>query len=365
MAARIMLAGGGTGGHLYPAIAIADAVRSIDKDAAVLFIGTKGRIEERVVPERGYDLALIWISGVRRSFSFATALVPLKVVTALVQSFMHIRRFKPDVVIGTGGYVSGPPVYVATLLGIPTVLQEQNSYPGVTTRLLAARVQQVHVMFERTKRFLKRQDNILMSGNPVRKTIGSVTRADAAARLGLDPAKQTLLVTGGSQGAASMNAAVLDVMPALAEADMQVLWLTGPRDAEHIKAAVAAMPSAPEGTILPYLERMEDAFAVADLMVSRAGASTLAEIACAGVPSVLVPLPTAAGDHQTENARAMVEAGAAVLCTDATARTALRPLVMELFSDAARRTRMGAAARSIAKPDASMTIARAVLGLRR
>ncbi|CAG0930463.1 UDP-N-acetylglucosamine--N-acetylmuramyl-(pentapeptide) pyrophosphoryl-undecaprenol N-acetylglucosamine transferase [Planctomycetaceae bacterium] len=360
-----MLAGGGTGGHLYPAIAIADAVRSIDKDAAVLFIGTKGRIEERVVPERGYDLALIWISGVRRSFSFATALVPVKVVTSLVQSFMHIRRFKPDVVVGTGGYVSGPPVYMATLLGIPTVLQEQNSYPGVTTRLLATRVRQVHVMFERTKRFLKRQDNILMSGNPVRTTIGSVARADAAARLGLDPAKQTLLVTGGSQGAASMNAAVLDVMPALAEAGVQVLWLTGQRDAEKITAAVSAMPAAPRGAILPYLERMEDAFAVADLMVSRAGASTLAEIACAGVPSVLVPLPTAAGDHQTENAKAMVEAGAAVLCTDATARTALRPLVMELFHDAARRARMSAAARSIAQPDASMTIARAILGLTR
>jgi UDP-N-acetylglucosamine--N-acetylmuramyl-(pentapeptide) pyrophosphoryl-undecaprenol N-acetylglucosamine transferase len=365
MAARIILAGGGTGGHLYPAIAIAEAVRSIDKDAALLFIGTKGRIEERVVPERGYDLALIWISGVRRSFSFATALVPVKIVTSLVQSFMHIRRFKPDVVVGTGGYVSGPPVYVATLLGIPTVLQEQNSYPGVTTRLLAARVKQVHVMFERTKRFLKRQDNILMSGNPVRTTIGTVTRADAAARLGLDPAKQTLFVTGGSQGAASMNAAVLEVMPALAEAGVQVLWLTGARDAEKITAAVNALPVRPAGTILPYLERMEDAFAVADLMVSRAGASTLAEIVCAGVPSILVPLPTAAGDHQTENARAMVEAGAAVLCTDATAKPELRTIVLDVLHDAARRARMSAAAKSIAKPDASMTIARAILTLTR
>ncbi len=365
MAVRIMLAGGGTGGHLYPAIAIADAVRAIDKDAAVLFIGTKGRIEERVVPARGYDIAMIWISGVRRSFSFATALVPVKIVTSLVQSYMHIRRFRPDVVVGTGGYVSGPPVYVASLLGIPTALQEQNSFPGVTTRLLAARVQQVHVMFERTKRFLKRQDNILMSGNPVRTTIGSVARADAAQRLGLDPSAQTLLITGGSQGAASMNAAVLEVMPALAEAGVQVLWLTGARDAENIMAAMKALPAAPKGTILPYLERMEDAFAVADLMVSRAGASTLAEIACAGVPSILVPLPTAAGDHQTENARAMVEAGAAVLCTDATARTALRPLVMELFMDADRRARMGAAARAIARPAASMTIARSILELQR
>jgi UDP-N-acetylglucosamine--N-acetylmuramyl-(pentapeptide) pyrophosphoryl-undecaprenol N-acetylglucosamine transferase len=365
MAARVMLAGGGTGGHLYPAIAIADAVREIDKDAAVLFIGTKGRIEERVVPERGYDIAMIWISGVRRSFSFATALVPVKIVTALVQSYMHIRRFKPDVVVGTGGYVSGPPVYVASLLGIPTALQEQNSYPGVTTRLLAGRVHQVHVMFERTKKFLKRQDNILMSGNPVRTTIGSVSRADAAQRLGLDPAKQTLLVTGGSQGAASMNASVLKVLPAVTATGIQVLWLTGAKDAENITAAVAAMPVKPATAILPYLERMEDAFAVADLMVSRSGASTLAEIACAGVPSVLVPLPTAAGDHQTENARAMVEAGAAVLCRDADAHRELEPLVLGLIADAARRTAMGAAAKSIARPDASMTIARAVLNLKR
>jgi UDP-N-acetylglucosamine--N-acetylmuramyl-(pentapeptide) pyrophosphoryl-undecaprenol N-acetylglucosamine transferase len=218
-------------------------------------------------------------------------------------------------------------------------------------------------MFERTKKFLKRQDNILMSGNPVRTTIGSVTRTDAAARLGLDPAKQTLFVTGGSQGAASMNAVVLEVVPALAEAGVQVLWLTGQREAEKIKAAVAAMPAAPAATILPYLDRMEDAFAVADLMVSRAGASTLAEIACAGVPSVLVPLPTAAGDHQTENARAMVEAEAAVLCKDATAPTELRACVLELFHDAARRARMGAAAKRISKPDASMTIARAILTL--
>ena len=363
MAPRVMLAGGGTGGHLYPAIAIADAVRTIDAGAAVLFIGTRGKIEERVVPERGYDLATIWISGVKRSFSLATALVPLKVLTSLVQSFMHIRRFRPDVVVGTGGYVSGPPVFVASLLGIPTALQEQNSYPGVTTRLLAGRVKQVHVMFERTKRFLRRQDNILMSGNPVRGSIGSVTRADAAARLGIEPGTPTLLVTGGSQGAASVNSTMLDVFPAVVEAGIRILWLTGTRDAERISAAVAASPARSMTTVVPYLERMEDAFAVADLIVSRSGASTLAEIACAGLPSILIPLPTAAGDHQTENARAMVEAGAAVLCADAQARTELRPLILELFGDTGRRTRMGDAARGLAKPGAATTIARAIMKL--
>lgn len=162
-----------------------------------------------------------------------------------------------------------------------------------------------------------------------------------------------------------MNAAVLEVMPALADAGVQVLWLTGARDAEKITAAVNALPVRPAGTILPYLERMEDAFAVADLMVSRAGASTLAEIVCAGVPSILVPLPTAAGDHQTENARAMVEADAAVLCTDAAAKSELRTIVLDVLHDAARRSRMSAAAKSIAKPDASMTIARAILTLKR
>lgn len=363
MGIRVLFAGGGTGGHLYPAIAIADAVRAVDPAAAVLFIGTKGRIEERVVPARGYDLATIWISGVQRSLSAATLLVPVKILTALVQSFLHIRRFRPDVVVGTGGYVCGPPVYVATLLGIPAVLQEQNSFPGVTTRLLAARARQVHVTFERTKRFLRRQDNIVLSGNPVRDSMGTVARAEGAGRLGLDPARQTLLVVGGSQGSVSINSAMLAALPAVCAAGVQVLWLAGQRDAERIRAAVAAMPGTGAVTVLPYLERMEDAYAAADLVVCRSGASTLAEIACAGLPSVLVPLPTAAGDHQTENARAMVEAGAAVLCTDAAAKTDVQPVVLDLLRDAGRRAAMGAAARQMAKPGAAAAIARAILTL--
>jgi len=358
MTPRVLFAGGGTGGHLYPAIAIADAVRAVAPDAAILFIGTKGKIEAEVVPKHGYAFATIWISGIRRSFSLSTLLVPVKVVTALVQSFMHLRRFRPDVVVGTGGYVCGPPAFVATLLGIPVVLQEQNSYPGITTRLLAHRVRQVYLTFERSRRFLRRQDNIAISGNPVRGAVGTVSRVEGAQRLGIDPSRKTLLVVGGSQGAASINTAVLGAVEALGGLGVQAIWLTGKGDAERIRTAVAGRTGLSPILVLPYLERMEDAYAAADLAVCRSGATTLAELMCAGVPSILVPYPFAAADHQTENARAMVEHGASLLCADRDAATALGPLMLDLFRDPQRLAAMSNAARRAARPDAASEIAR-------
>lgn len=358
MAPRVLFAGGGTGGHLYPAIAIADAVRAMEPDAAILFIGTKGKIEAQVVPRRGYAFATIWISGVRRSLSLSTLLVPVKLITALAQSFVHLRRFRPDIVVGTGGYVCGPPAFVANLLGVPVVLQEQNSYPGVTTRLLAHRVRRVYLTFERSRRFLRRQDNTVVSGNPVRQAVGTVPRAEGAKRLGLDPARTTLLVAGGSQGAASINTAVLGAVQELSALGVQILWLTGERDADRVRSTLAAQPGLSGVRVFPYLERMEDAYAASDLAVCRSGATTLAELLCAGVPSVLIPYPFAAADHQTENARAMVEQGAAVLCADRDASTGLRPIVLDLFQHPERLAEMAAAARRAARPDAAQEIAR-------
>lgn len=358
MAPRVLFAGGGTGGHLYPAIAIADAVRTIAPDAVILFIGTKDKIEAQVVPKCGYAFATIWISGVRRSLSLSTLLVPVKLITALVQSFMHIRRFRPDVVVGTGGYVCGPPAFVANLLGIPVVLQEQNSYPGVTTRLLAHRVRQVYLTFERSQRFLRRQDNTKVSGNPVRSSVGTVSREEGAQRLGIDPSRKTMLVVGGSQGAASINTAVLGAVRDLSAIGVQIIWLTGKGDAGRIRSAVEAQTGLSPIVVLPYLERMEDGYAAADLAVCRSGATTLAELMCAGLPSILVPYPFAAADHQTENARAMVEHGAALLCADSAASTDLGPMMLELFRDPQRLAAMGAAARQAAKPNAAQEIAR-------
>jgi UDP-N-acetylglucosamine--N-acetylmuramyl-(pentapeptide) pyrophosphoryl-undecaprenol N-acetylglucosamine transferase len=365
MSDRLFFAGGGTGGHLFPAIAIADEVRRVAPGAEVLFIGTKGKIESHVVPNRGYRFVPIWISGFSRSLSCGTMLFPLKVVVSMLQSITLLLKEKPGVVVGTGGYVCGPPVMAASLLGIPTLIQEQNSYPGVTTRLLATRADQVHITFESTRRFLRRSDNVHLTGNPVRALIGTVTRANGAASLGLDPACTTVLVVGGSQGAVSINTAMLAIAPALLQQGVQVIWLTGEREFARVQEQLGTLPAAGELVLRPFLADMQHAFAVADLVVCRSGASTLAELMCAGLPSILVPYPHAAADHQTENARAMVEGGAALLCPDGEIGTRLSTLITELLGNVARRAAMGAAAATMGKPDAARTLANAALTLAR
>ncbi len=357
MAARLLFAGGGTGGHLYPALAIADAVRAIDPDSTILFLGTKKKIEAQIVPQHGYSFATIWISGIRRSVSLSTLMVPLKVITAIVQSAVYLRRFQPDVVVGTGGYVCGPPAFAATLLGIPMVLQEQNSYPGITTRLLAHRAQKVYLTFERSRTFLRRSDNTVISGNPVRRVVGTIPRTEGAERLGLDPSKKTLLVVGGSQGAASINTAILKAVQELRLTGIQILWLTGERDYDRVRATVESQAEPGNIRVVPYLKRMEDAYAAADLAVCRSGATTLAELTCAGLPSILVPYPFAAADHQTENARALVDIGAALMCADRDAGSQLFPMIRELFQQPDRLAAMSAAARQAARPDAAHRIA--------
>ena len=365
MPERLFFAGGGTGGHLFPAIAIADEVRRATPDAEILFIGTKGKIESQVVPGRGYRFVPIWISGFSRSLSFSTILFPVKVVVSMLQSIALMLKEKPGVVVGTGGYVCGPPVMAASLLGIPTLIQEQNSYPGATTRMLATRVNQVHITFESTRRFLRRKDNVHLTGNPVRALVGTIPRADGAASLGLDPGRTTVLVVGGSQGAVSINTAMLAIVPPLLGQGVQVIWLTGEREFARVQKQLGT-PPAPGGLLLcPFLAEMECAFAAADLVVCRSGASTLAELMCAGLPSILVPYPHAAADHQTENARAMVEEGAAFLCPDGDLNTRLGSLIHALLWNAARRAAMGAAAKTMGKPDAARTLATAALTLAR
>jgi len=362
---RLYFAGGGTGGHLFPAIAIADEVRRLTPDAEILFIGTRGKIESQVVPDRGYRFIPIWISGFSRSLSFSTILFPVRVVVSMLQSFALMLREKPGVVVGTGGYVCGPPVMAASLLGIPTLIQEQNSYPGATTRLLAKRVNEVHITFENTRRFLRRKDNVHLTGNPVRALVGTIARTDGAASLGLDPERTTVLVVGGSQGAVSINTAMLAIVPPLLSQGVQVIWLTGEREFARVQKQLGT-PPVPRGLLLcPFLADMERAFAAADLVVCRSGASTLAELMCAGLPSILIPYPHAAADHQTENARAMVEEGAALVCADGDIDTRLGTMIHELLGNAARRAAMGTAARTMGKPGAARTLANAALTLAR
>ena len=366
MGVRVLFAGGGTGGHLFPALAIADQVKQMRADAEVAFVGAAGRIESRVVPQRGYPFYPIRVVGFRRRRALANVLFPVHLLIALVQSWSLLRRLRPTVVVGTGGYVSGPPVFVATLLRVPTLLQEQNSYPGVTTRLLARRVHEVHIVYEQTRRYIHRQHGVVVSGNPIRGEIGRVAREKGMAFFGFDPGRLAVLVTGGSQGASSINRAMLGALPSLLQDGVQVVWLTGENDYEHIREAVRVMRNPGVERLLylkPFLAEMEYAFAVSDAVVCRSGATTMAEIAMAGVPAILVPYPYAAADHQTHNARAVVEQGAAVLCNDAAVETELPGILQGMLSDRERLERMRTAARSLARPEAAHTLAEAVLRL--
>lgn len=359
---RVVFAGGGTGGHLFPALAIADEIKRQVPNAEITFIGTKEKIEARIVPQRGYGFVPIWISGFRRKMALSNLLFPLKVVTAMVQSFFLMKKLKPDVVVGTGGYVCGPPLYAAAVLGIPTLIQEQNSYPGVTTRRLAARVNEVHLTFDSSKRFLARLDNVSVSGNPTSAKLGTISREDGARFFSLDSKRKTVLVFGGSLGATSLNTAVERILPTLMLLNMQVIWQTGAHDFQNVSSTLREEWRA-SIIVRKFIEQMEFAYAAADFAVCRAGATTLAELTRVGLPAVLVPYPFAAADHQTENARAMVEENAAVMIPDNELEEKLLGVIRALNADSARLTQMAENAKRLGKPNAAATIARAVVQL--
>ncbi len=359
----ILFAGGGTGGHLFPAIAIADEITKLNPTAAIAFVGTKGKIEARVVPDKGYRFYAIWISGFRRTLTAENILFPLKVVVALVQSFFLIKKVKPNVVVGTGGYVSGPVLYVASLLGVPTLVQEQNSYPGVTTRLLSSRVDEVHISFERSRKHLKRTDNVKLTGNPTRDAVGKISREEGARHFDLDPSKKTVLVFGGSLGASLINTAMLEAGTALASSNVQIIWQTGSDDLDGVKKQIKQGHQQERIKVYAFIEKMEYAYAACDLAVCRAGATTVAELARAGVPSILVPYPFAAADHQTENARAMVDSGASVMIRDNELKGDLLTSIKALLQDGTKLKKMSESAHGLSKPDAASTIAQAVMTL--
>jgi len=358
VAPNILLAGGGTGGHLFPALAIADEIRRKEPHATCLFVGTKGKIEARVVPQRGYPFSTIWISGFHRRLTVDNILFPLKVVVSLFQSFFLIRRFKPDIVVGTGGYVCGPILFVAGLLGVPTVIHESNSYPGVTTRLLASRVSRVFIAFDDARKWLRRTDHVVLIGTPTREALGTISAESGRKEFGLAGGKTTLLVFGGSLGAASINNAVLASIDTLAENGIQLIWQTGQADYERIRSAVGKKSV---GWIGPFIERMEFAYGAADLIVCRAGATTLAELTRVGKPALLVPYPHAAGDHQTHNARSLADAGAAIMVADQSLGLEFTQRVVTLIRDRGQLEQMSIASQKLGKPGAGPEIAAAIL----
>jgi UDP-N-acetylglucosamine--N-acetylmuramyl-(pentapeptide) pyrophosphoryl-undecaprenol N-acetylglucosamine transferase len=358
---RIVFAGGGTGGHLFPALAIAEEIKLIAPSAEILFVGTKGKIEARVVPQQGYRFETIWISGFRRSMKISNLLFPLKVLVALMQSNRILSSFRPDAVVGTGGYVSGPVVYTAALRGIPTLIHEQNSFPGATTRFLGKRVDEVHCSFERSLKYFRRADNVFMSGNPTRRGLENADRDEALRYFGITASgNKTILIFGGSLGAHAINRAVGEFLPLLVKEGFRLLWQTGQEDFPAAEALAKPFPH--QVWVKPFIDRMDYAYAVSDLVVCRAGATTIAELTRLGKPAILIPYPHAAADHQTENARAMAEQGAAEIVEDAAAAEKLMPAILAAAGSSRLRT-MADAGKRLGNPAAAHTIAVRVLRL--
>jgi len=310
---RLVVTGGGTGGHLFPAIAIADRVREMvggDEAIDIRFVGTKRGIEYRRRDQLGAPLHTIFMRPIVRSLTPRNLLLPIVLMTALTQAVLLLGRLRPDVVVGTGGYASWPVLRVAVARHIPVMLQEQNSYPGMVTRQIAPRAERVFLGFERARSYLKTQAPLDITGNPVRPGLNRGDRTEALRSFGLDPDKKTILILGGSQGARAINQAItrgLQNQPLPNE--VQLLWQTGKRDYRDVTANVGN--KATGCTLFPFAERMDLVYAAADLAVARAGALTIAELIECGLPSILVPYPHAAADHQRHNAEAMAEKGLA------------------------------------------------------
>jgi UDP-N-acetylglucosamine--N-acetylmuramyl-(pentapeptide) pyrophosphoryl-undecaprenol N-acetylglucosamine transferase len=366
-AIRVVFSGGGTGGHLYPALALARALEARRPDVAPFFVGAERGIEARVLPARGLPHLLLPVEGFRRGGGLGALAANVRVIRALlgglVQLGARFREMRPALVVVTGGYAGGPAGIVAGMLGIPLVLQEQNSVPGVTIRLLSLRAREVHLAFPEAAARLPRpaRKRARVSGNPVQPP-EAVDRIRAATAFGIDPERPVVLVVGGSQGSRALNDAVVGLVETLGEAGLpaggQLLWATGPLNLDAVRTAFGDAGPPPWVRPIGYIEEMPLALSLAEVAVSRAGAMGTSEFLAWGIPAILVPLPTAAADHQARNAEALAEAGAAVHLREAELTPArLAHELRTLLADPARLAAMVAAARERGRPSAAAEIA--------
>lgn len=334
MAKRIIISGGGTGGHIFPAIAIANALKSLDAKTEILFVGAKGRMEMEKVPAAGYQIVGLDIQGFQRSGLLKNVLLPFKIIGSVLKSLSIIKNFKPDAVVGVGGYASGPLLYAASLKKIPYLLQEQNSYAGITNKYLGKKAERICVAFDQMERFFK-ADKIIKTGNPVRENAVAVDgkRAEALEYFELDGAKKTILVVGGSLGALTLNNSIMAGLDTFQKAGIQVIWQTGKYYYKSIIERYGNQPKDSGIRIHEFLNRMDFAYAASDLIVSRAGAGTIAELCLVDKPVILVPSPNVAEDHQTKNANALVSKSAAVLVADKHAEAELVEQAIKVLGD--------------------------------
>ena len=362
---RIIISGGGTGGHIFPAVSIANEIKAKRPDAKLLFVGAEGRMEMQRVPAAGYEIKGLPIAGFDRKNLLKNVPVLFKILKSRRLARRIVKDFRPQVAVGVGGYASGPTLNVAESMHIPTVLQEQNSYAGVTNKLLAKHASQICVAYEGMERFFP-ADKILLTGNPVRQNLlqSAPAREDAVKSFGLVPRKKTVLIIGGSLGARTINESVLGHLTLIKQQnDVQFIWQTGKYYSEEINAELQRRGCPDNLLVKDFISDMAAAYAAADLVISRAGAGSISEFCLLGKPVILVPSPNVAEDHQTKNALALVQKSAALMVTDADARRALLPLAVNTVTDVLRLEDLSRQICKWAKPNAASDIADVVIAL--
>jgi len=363
MAKRVIISGGGTGGHIFPAVAIANALKKIAPDTEILFVGANGRMEMEKVPAAGYKIIGLDIQGFQRSSLLKNALLPLKLFKSVLKARSIIKDFKPDAVVGVGGYASGPLLYAASQMGIPYLIQEQNSFAGITNKWLGKDASVICVAFEGMEKFFQK-DKIMLTGNPIRKEAVDIEnkRFAAAELLSLSPSKKTILITGGSLGSGTLNKSMLAGLEKIRKADVQLVWQTG----KYYYSSITEQLQGKDLSgirVLEFLHRMDLAYAVADLVISRAGAGTIAELCAIKKPVILVPSPNVAEDHQTKNAMALVKNNAALMVSDSMAETELVDVALLLLNDKNKCKELSENIARMELSDADEIIAREVLKL--
>ena len=375
---KYLISGGGTGGHIFPAVSIANALRELDPQADILFVGALGRMEMERVPQAGYKIIGLPVRGFNRKQPWKNISVVWDLLRSMVQARRIVREFRPDVGIGVGGYASGAAMKVAAKMGVPILLQEQNGFAGVTNKLLKDDARKICVAYEGMERFFP-AEKILLTGNPVRQDLVHGSKEQAIAYLqkeygvAFSLERPTLLIIGGSLGARTINQALLAGVQQLLDQNIQVIWQTGKTYYEHIRSQLSNCPGAQASSpaklsncpivLTPFLTNMPDLYALADLVISRAGASSISELCLLGKPAILVPSPNVAEDHQTHNAMALVHKDAAVLVKDADAQQQLIPTALALLQDPARLSALSEHILTLAQPDSARRIAEEVIRL--
>lgn len=372
---RVIVSGGGTGGHIFPAISIANSIRQLRPEAKILFVGAEGRMEMQRVPDAGYEIIGLPVAGFDRKRLWRNVSVLIKLIRSQWKARKIIKKFKPQVAVGVGGYASGPTLKMAATMGIPTLIQEQNSYAGVTNKLLAKQAKKICVAYEGMNRFFP-QEKIILTGNPVRQTLVTeqVSREDAAKHFGLDPNRKTVLIIGGSLGARTLNETMIANLNMIqAHPEVQFIWQVGKIYIDQVKEALRAysgelvcnshIATMPNLYVNDFIKHMEYAYGIADLVVSRAGAGSISEFCLLGKPVILVPSPNVAEDHQTQNALALVRRDAALYVKDVEAKEQLVELAIETVKDNDKLQALSRNILEMALPDSAEIIAKEVLRL--